>query len=389
MDFGAFLPHKSNEKLSAFNFETVKTKSGIRLQCDVAGGNLPPKLYYDVSINSNDISLLENANWAAIALLYPAMLMKADLEIDFAVSPRLLDALKFDVQRLLMGRDDRLGMVRVNAYDGSSNPVTRQDRGVGTGFSGGVDSFATLTRYSADFVAESLKTTHLATFHNIAPDATPVFDFLKKRTEDFGAAKGLQTMGVFSNIDTFFTADDNISKTAMFQYTHTLRNAASASVLSDYFNSYLYSSTFDYSQIRTSASRDIGYLDPILLPLLSTENFALVSACAGMTRLEKTLLIADNPDAQKLLHVCIRHAVPRGNDSFINCSSCWKCLRTMFEYEITGHLDKFSTVFNVERFRSNRGRVLRKLRKRAKEGDINTIASLQYARKHDLLAGFV
>jgi len=212
MDFGAFLPHKSNEKLSAFNFETVKTKSGIRLQCDVAGGNLPPKLYYDVSINSNDISLLENANWAAIALLYPAMLMKADLEIDFAVSPRLLDALKFDVQRLLMGRDDRLGMVRVNAYDGSSNPVTRQDRGVGTGFSGGVDSFATLTRYSADFVAESLKTTHLATFHNIAPDATPVFDFLKKRTEDFGAAKGLQTMGVFSNIDTFLRLTTTLAK---------------------------------------------------------------------------------------------------------------------------------------------------------------------------------
>ena len=100
---------------------------------------------------SDDENALDIAepNWAAVALLYPAMVHNQDLYIEADISPLLLHNLNNDIQILLKIINPHLNQIKVVA--GSSKPQEFNQnvkRHVITGFSGGVDSTATYLKYN-------------------------------------------------------------------------------------------------------------------------------------------------------------------------------------------------------------------------------------------------
>ena len=91
---------------------------------------------------------------------------------------------------------------------------------------------------------------------------------------------------------------------------------------------------------------DIAYLNPHLLPWLSTESLDFVDDGTFLDRSQKTVLIADYEPATRYLNVCGNH-----DTLDTNCSICPKCCRTLLTLELIGKADAFRAVFDVDKYR--------------------------------------
>jgi hypothetical protein len=136
-----------------------------------------------------------------------------------------------------------------------------------------------------------------------------------------------------------------------FFETVTFRNAAVAHLLAGGIGRLHYASGEAFRSVRIPTDGDIGTVDTMSLPLLSTFGLSLDSANSDMSRVEKTLALIDNPYAQ-YLDVCVDADATRN----VNCSRCWKCMRAMFTLEVAGVLDQFTpTPFSREPYDRARG----------------------------------
>lgn len=113
----------------------------------------------------------------------------------------------------------------------------------------------------------------------------------------------------------------------------------------------MYSSAFGYPHAFIGPATDIAYTDPVTLPLLSTEGLDVFSVGSEYTRVEKTLRVAGLADASKILDVCVNDKNPSG---YTNCSTCYKCLRTLATLDIAGRLSDFSDSFDFDVYRARR-----------------------------------
>jgi pyruvyltransferase len=96
------------------------------------------------------------------------------------------------------------------------------------------------------------------------------------------------------------------------------------------------------------------------------------------TRVEKAATLVEEPLSYHALDVCIdpvraaAKPVPRPN-----CGECYKCLQTLFELELTGHLDRYATQFDLEAFWANRDRRIEAMRARINPGVAYLLARLE------------
>ena len=88
--------------------------------------------------------------------------------------------------------------------------------------------------------------------------------------------------------------------------------------------------------------------DTIALPLLSPETLDMVSSGSQYTRVEKTLKVAGIEESYRFLDVCT------ADSRITNCSSCFKCKRTMLTLEIAGALGRYSEVFDLDTYKKIR-----------------------------------
>ena len=366
------------------DFSIAPSDDGWEIACRIASEGFPSRLSFLLNIDPGDASIAE-PNWAAISLLYPAMLTGRDLVIEADLCPKLLFFMRGDLQGLLAAYNPELRIVRIDAGQSAKPPELPTTRGVATGFSAGVDSFTALREYSEPETPDCLRVTHLAV-HEVgawgpSAHAQDAYRYACKRASEAAARLGLSTLFVSSNIDEIFEMcrlrypkDRRPPIWHPFQNSHTLRNVAAASTCVSTLHTYLYASSFPYDRIgihevNTYPVRDPAMLDPLLLPLLSSGTLAAVSAGARLSRVEKTKLLADDDLAQQLLDVCVkRGAHQRGERERVNCSTCPKCIRTMATLESLGKLDLFRAAFDVDMYRRDRTRNLRMLARHAKAG---------------------
>ena len=282
-----------------------------------------------------------------VGLLVPAMARGEDIIIEGPVSERLHHSLSEPVQRLLQCMYPQLRQIRIMPEE--TRYLTQRGAGVITGFSAGIDSFCTLAdHHYSQGIIPSLRLTHLL-FNNVGSHSKggeklfrERYALLKPTVEKIG----LPMIQVNSNLHDYYDRSTN------FQKTHTLRNAAVAMLLQKGIGRYLYSSTYHYREIFIGKSYDIAYSDPILLPMISSDGFEVLSVGGQYTRVEKTLRVADIKDAQISLDVCVK------SRDGTNCSHCWKCMRTQLTLEIAGSLEKFSEVFDLNEYRKHRNRYI-------------------------------
>lgn len=275
-----------------------------------------------------DVDLSDRADAALVALLIPAMHAGEDVQVDGPVTDTLLRSLPA-VQAVLTAVLRSLMAVDVKVAE--ERPATTKVQGVATGFSAGIDSFTA--------VAEHDPTTLL--FNNVGSHG-PAGRLFRPRFERAARVDlGLPFVAVDSNLDDFY---DDLS----FQRTHTMRNAAVAHVLHPSVGTWLYASGLPYTAVKVAPAHDLAYVDPILLPLLSTPAIELRSVGGEHTRVTKTMLVAEMPPSWEALDVCVNS--PDGG----NCSGCWKCLRTLLTLDVGGVLDRYEPVFDLDVYRRHR-----------------------------------
>ena len=313
-------------------------------------------LWYEVPAEHTAL-LTRSLDPAILALLVPCMARGVDLVLEGAASPELVAAADGELQSLLRSFEPELHRIRVVATPGAGAPtVPQRTRGIAVGFSAGVDSYYTVLRE-----LPSVTTLHgpmdgaspLLVFSNVGSHGVrgrEVFVARRERLLAVAGELGLPLVTVDTDMDDLYSLP--------FLRTHVLRNASVAHLLGGGVARYLSSSTggdarTDDGSWDAGAFIDLAELDGVLLPLCSTGSVEVRSAGEGVTRVEKTRVLATEAITFRTLDVCARSRVGSGN-----CSTCWKCLRTLATLDILGVLDEYAPVFRLRRYRLLRPFVL-------------------------------
>ena len=330
-----------------------KTSGGTVLRAGVSCNGRESSCFYSVPERFADFADTESSNCFLAGLLYPAMRYGEDIHVEGTVSARLLYNMNEYLIPMLSSCDARLKRISVSA-DSTSDAGCPGAAAAGTGFSGGIDSFATICRHIARTEPPGFRLSHLF-FFNVGAHGIPrgpgdteaiarKFRARYAKLAPFPEEAGLPFVPVDSNIHEFHP------------WGH-LEVATLATVSAALFlqrgirRYYLASAGHPYAQLWRylgSGRRpdDIAYLNPLILPWLSTETLDFVDDGTFMDRSQKTVLVADYEPASRYLNVCSSH-----DTLDTNCSVCPKCCRTLLTLELIGKTDAFRSVFDVEKFR--------------------------------------
>lgn len=210
-----------------------------------------------------------------------------------------------------------------------------------TGFSGGIDSFHTLKRHYLDDNWSNRKLSYLL-HSNVGANRKEGDESSYARARGLAKQVGLPLIRVESNLNEYLPFS--------FQETHTARNTSAAHLFGSIISTFYYSSGFDYREVGVFPTNDNAYADPILLPLFATNSLDIVSAGSRLTRVEKTEELAHLKIVQENLDVCA-DSFYRKRGSFINCSKCWKCMRTLVVLDAMGVIEEFAHVFDLSLYK--------------------------------------
>jgi hypothetical protein len=219
---------------------------------------------------------------------------------------------------------------------------------VGTGFSGGIDSFFTILQYLvAKEVPPHYRITHLI-LGNVGSHgafdsqrAKELFNIRYELIRSFPEEMRVEYMKIDSNISDVLNMK--------YQTTYQQRVLSCPLLLQKLFSKYYYASCDSYHDTRIKEMPDFSNTDPASVHLLSTETMDFISSGAQLSRVEKTKQLAESGTADKLLNVC-NDTTARGE----NCSACLKCCRTLLTLELLGEIDKFDGLFDLEKYRKRR-----------------------------------
>ena len=304
----------------------------------------PDKLFF--KINAEYEGLVDQSlNCALVGLILPAMRSGSRLILNGPVSERLLTACKENLQAvvgLVLGYET----IPIVLNGEFTDRIQAEKTYTATGFSAGVDSYSVLNDHY--FKRDSTQSgINYLVFNNVGANGTTAeLDLFEKRLAEAkrGAeAVGLPLIVIESNMDDFYSVYDDLH----FFKTHTFRNASVAHLLSNSISNYLYAAARTYSDVRVMPSETLGNVDPITLPLLSSEILNIQSEGAQYKRSEKIAAISDLKAVQNNLFVCVHHNHPEDN-----CSVCQKCVRTLLVIECQGRLEDFSNVFDLDNYHS-------------------------------------
>lgn len=325
--------------------ELTETREGITYQVKLTATDYPGKLWYEVRGPYQDF-VSGTSDAALAALLIPAMQRGEDIYLEGEVCSSLLFEANNDLQALFRIFHPKLKPIRIQA-EGVYNH-SQMAENVATGFSGGIDSFFTLSEhFYREDVAPEYRITHLL-YNNVGSHGgggqrlwAERYQRLKRLPEKLG----LPFIAVNSNQQEFYP-------TFSFIQTHTPRDASVGLLLQKGIGKYLYSSSINYPHLKLSPQKAITFSDSIILPKLSTSSIRLMSAGSSTSRVDKTRRVAEVADSYEFLDVCIDESNEK------NCSRCLKCMKTQLTLDVAGKLDKYGKVFNREIYQANRIRFI-------------------------------
>ena len=310
-------------------------------------------LWFAVPLTYKQYLCANRSDAFVVAMLWYAMVTGSDIEVETPMSERMA----FHVQHYLIPALCRPsnGYRRIKLVGPTSGEPCKNEGGVGTGMSCGVDSIYTLQEYTRPDVPDSFQLTHL-TYFNMGAIFHPnraekkqytieeFYDTTDRMSEEkCGNAQqvadksGLPLVYVKSNLDKDYYR-------GAYGHTGVYRNCAMALSLQGLFSKYLCSSGGwpDYFDLTLTEGSE--HYESLLCSCLSTESLSFILSDYA-TRAEKTIAIADNPLAQKYLDVCF---------CFNSCGHCTKCRRTLVTLDVFDKIDNFEKVFDIDDFKQHR-----------------------------------
>lgn len=325
-------------------------KPQARIVCDLEANFTKVKQFWFSVDNEYGDWLTDDVYDAfLVAMLYPAMYYGEDIEICGNVSKKIFHNIKHYVQGLLLAYDPTYHKITLKV-DGFKDATKSYNLRIGTGFSGGVDSFSTLAdnyfnTNDVDYKINTLFFFHVGQYGNVKKAVT-----WKRANNRFtitrNFAKEINVDAIMMNTNMF-----DFYIPAWEYWAGVICRISSVLVFQKVLKRYYISNAVTYSDF---VKKDFTFqrggtlaetTDPIIMPLLSPNGLNIVLDGAQYTRTEKTVNIADIPLVQKYLNVCVNYS-----DEHVaakNCSRCPKCLRTLMALESADVLEKFSSVFNL------------------------------------------
>lgn len=290
---------------------------------------------------------IEQYDGFLVGVLYLAMKNGEDIYIKGKVSSKLLFNINNYVIPLLCSFSKKLKKIKVTSEEISN--YNFNGKGVGTGFSGGVDSFSTIYDHyeleeNNEYKINSFLFLNVGS-HGNGEEEIVYSKFMKryKYLKKFPEELGLEFIPLNSNLYEFHPWGH--------QLTHTLTSVSGILILEKLYRKYYYASAgLSYLEIFENyqyyLEKDIGILDNILLSLLSTESTELIADGTQYTRVEKVRNIINYEPVYRYLNVCVS-----GEDNHENCSVCSKCCRTLMTLDSLGKIDDFKDLFNISKYR--------------------------------------
>lgn len=333
--------------------EIVRTGDDVEYRVAVQSSEGRDVLWYRVPARFGDL-VCDSSEAALAGMLCLAMARGEDIRLTGPVSERLVYTFSGAYQCLQRNMMPWLGRIGIHAPRiGSPAP---EGRGVGAGFSAGIDSYCVVGDHYYAEVPPEFRLTHLLFFnvgsHGDGERGDRLFEARYARVAEAAEEIGLPLVKVNSNLGAFYS---RYGKVLNFDQTSTVRNVSAALVLQRGLQRYLMASAVSYPDIVPGVTHSAAYSDPIAMPLLATEGLDTLSVGSEYTRVEKTLRVAALPGSHLRLDVCT------DPDRAGNCSKCWKCMRTMLTLEIAGLLSSYHGVFDVQAYLPRRERFLREV----------------------------
>lgn len=336
-------PPRQPERWLTIERPTLRVRDGTaRVSHGFTSGGVRRELWYEVEARLAPMLCVDRCDAALLGLLTLAMIRGEHIRLGAAVSEQLHHALSHGLVPILTILLPQLSPVRIVPDAGVSEGLP-PSTGVGAAFSGGIDSFCTVVEHTSAAVSPGYRISHLVHTNVGAhgPGGRQRFRQRAGRLQACADELGLPLVLMDSNLHELLVSD--------FSSTHSLRHLSAALMLQPLFRRFLYSSAYSYRDCDVVASADGGAMDPMALHLMSTEAMqALVVGCQH-TRIDKTLIVSREPLSYRFLDVCVEPESPR-----VNCSRCWKCLRTLLTLEMLGVLERYGDVFDLDLYRSCR-----------------------------------
>lgn len=325
------------------------------------------ELTYTVSDQFAQYLTTERSDAFVLVLLYYAMFRGYDIQWEVPCTEQLIYQLT--TYYIPICAKEISFMHRIALKGKTTSETLPCAGGVGTGFSGGVDSSYTIYQYLQPMFPEN-RLTHLLFTDCFTVDFSEEYqkDFLEKYLHNLplqAEELGLDFIFVQCNVDTLFSIgryQDPVCGEIKDEGLFTLKYCSMAAALQKLFKIYYFSGGVSPSDF-TFRTYDCAYYDMFTLPMISTNALRFYSAGMEVSRLEKVETISDWEFAQKHLQVCAWE-----NEG--NCGHCGKCLRTMSELYALDKLDCYDQRFPVENYKRHLSRRYARILMQARKNHI-------------------
>lgn len=212
----------------------------------------------------------------------------------------------------------------------------QNQRAIGTGFSGGVDSLYTILKHNKDC---EYPLTHIAVFNAGVFEGKQYKRGFKESCQAavrFAQDQELQTVFVDTNFNEILPE--------RFLDVYSFRNLSCALALQGLFSIYLLSSGHDAANFKLDLRNSSAY-DLLTVTCASTESLTFYLSGAEKKRSEKLEELTEWEHSWKWLHPCIF-----GTAGKCNCGQCKKCIRDQTTLYALGQLEKYKAVFDTKKY---------------------------------------
>lgn len=332
-----------------------------KLCADITENKITRTLYYEVDKKYKEYLCYERSDAFVVGLIHHAMNVGKNIVCKGVVTEQLLFQMRNFYIPVISENMPDLQFITIEAEPTSKDLPTM--KAVGTGNSGGIDSFYTILRYMKE--SNSYKLTHLV-FNNISTEdddenrIRQLFERDKIEKENVAKELGLEAVSMYSNLYSFYASH------FIFNYYYAAQYTSAPYALAKLFSEYYYSSSYSIADFTVNHNKmsDGSNFDIFALSCLSTRNINFYSTGGDVGRIEKTLYVSDNETVQRHLQVC---AVEQNKDYYgkdgkqlnkLNCGKCKKCKRTITTLYGLGVLDKYSETFDLSFFEANKAKFI-------------------------------
>jgi hypothetical protein len=322
----------------------------VRSLVEYVGGS--DYLWYSVDRAYGEFLVTENSDAFLLAVLTTAMKHRENLYLEAPVSEKLFYNLKHHYSKIQALTTPTLRQVEILPSALNSAPLNPTVNGVATGFSGGVDSFCVLADHFFGNPTPNYKVTHFVC-NNVGAFGSAGRKLFYERSQElakYSKQYDIPFLKIDSNLHDFLKGNE-----LGFMRSHVYRNTSAILTLQKLLSKYLYASAYEYSDCGIIVTDSAAYSDPLTLHLLSTETTECISTGCQYSRTKKTEKVAVLPSSYEYLNVCMR------NSGVGNCSTCYKCLRTLVTLEVLGKLNLYERVFSLQQYREVRHEYISKL----------------------------